>query len=105
MKREIAAGSIVKEIIVVTQAQSEYILEGHANAQVSYYFIMIDSTSITCTIRLLGSGAHVRLFGIYLLEADQECTIVTHQEHVCPQATSSVLIKGVLKGNARFQHR
>lgn len=105
MKREIAAGSIIKEIIVVDQPQVEYVLELSAHAQVTYYFVVTDSTSITCTIKLLGPGAHVQLFGIYLLEADQECTIITHQEHICPQATSSVLIKGVLKGNARFEHR
>lgn len=105
MKQEIAPGSTIRQIIIVTQPETEYVLEVSADAHVTYCFIVTESASITCTISLKGPGAYVQFYAIYLLEADQTCTIITNQEHVCPQATSSVLIKGILKDNARFEHR
>ncbi len=58
-------------------------------------------------VRLIGSGAHCRLTGAYMVDGEQHCDNTTVVEHMVPDTSCREVFKGVLDGKARgvFQGR
>lgn len=75
-------------------------LYAHKNASITYFTASTTSNTQHIELHMLGRGANITVHGIYGITDAQRCTITTKQEHTVPGATSTVLIKGIVGGQA-----
>lgn len=60
------------------------------------------SVDANVTVRMAGAGAQALIIGIIALRGNNEVKLHTLQSHEAPDTTSNLLVKSVLRENARF---
>ncbi len=85
----------------------KYTISVGRGAQVDYRIIALHGANLEHTYDLIlgGSGAHIQLRALYILNHDQQVAITTRQVHEAPDTSSSVLLKGILQGKGQATHR
>jgi len=74
------------------------------NAQLIVEILIASSINVHIECTLLGVGADARITGAYILDASQKVHIITLQHHVVPHTSSTLVMKGLLRGSAQAQY-
>jgi hypothetical protein len=74
------------------------------NAQLNVEILIASSINVHIECTLLGVGADARITGAYILDASQKVHITTLQHHVVPHTSSTLVMKGLLRGSAQAQY-
>lgn len=77
------------------------VLEKHAKLTFLLGIVYAKNIDIEIHLHLQGDGAQAELAGVYGLNGEQQFSIKTYQIHEGVNTKSSVVLKGMLKGQAR----
>jgi Fe-S cluster assembly protein SufD len=75
-------------------------LYAYQSASIKYTTFSTGSNVHHIELHMLGHGSHITVHGIYGLTGNQKFIMSTKQEHTISGATSTVLLKGILGGQA-----
>lgn len=91
-----------RTIVDNADREQEAVYEVKENAQLTVVIIAHGAHVASRHIRLSGRGASAHILGFIIGSGDAEMILHTMQHHEAPEATSNLLVKCVLNGNARF---
>ncbi len=93
-----------KKVIVdtVDTTDEEAVYEVKKDAQLTVIMLAHGTHIVRRHIRLTGRGAAAQILGFIVGGGDGDVTLHTMQHHEAPEATSNLLVKCVLRDNARF---
>jgi len=104
---DIGDGSTVN-LFVIHEQENEDVYLDHArvtlgrNSKLYAWHITLGGRLVrnNLSVHILGEGAEVRLYGLYLLRGEQHVDNRTFMDHAVPDAWSNELYKGIMDGNS-----